>query len=117
MRQRIRGGAKREHGPDRTAVYVDDALETHADAKNGDLASEVPDGIARDARVGGGVARTRRDDEGLDVELGQGCGGYGIVADDGDARTEQGELLVEIPRERVKVIDEQTIDRLGERGR
>lgn len=60
------------------------------------------------------MTRTRRDDEGLDVELGQGCSGYGIIADDGDVCTEEAELLVEIPSERIKVIDEQTIDRLGE---
>lgn len=60
------------------------------------------------------MSRTRRDDEGLDVELGKGGGGYGIVTDDGDARAEEGKLLVEIPRERVKVVDQQAVDRLGE---
>ena len=93
------GKRKRGHEPNRTTIYVDDTLKTHADPENGDLAGKVPDGIARDARVGGGVTGTGGDDEGLDVELGQGCGGYGVVADDGDACAEKAELLVEIPRE------------------
>ena len=63
------------------------------------------------------MPRARRNDERLDVQPGQGGSGDGIVADHGDARTEKRELLVEIPRERVKVVDQQTIDGLRERGR
>lgn len=112
-RQRKR---KRKDRPDGAAVYVDYTFETHANTQDGDLACKIAYGVAGDARVGGGVSGTGGDDEGLDGELGEGGSGYGIVADDGDVCTEEAELLVEIPRERVKVVDEQTIDGLGECG-
>ena len=105
-----------EDGPDGTAVDVDDALETHADAEDGDFAGKVANGIARDARVGGGMTRTGGDDETLYVELGQRCGGDRIVANDGHVGAEETELLIEIPRERVEIVDEQTIDGLCEGG-
>lgn len=109
-------GERKMDTPDRATINVDDALEAHADAQNGDPAREVSDSITGYTRVGGRMSGARRDDERLDVEPGQGSGGYGIVADDGDTRTKKGELLVEIPRKRVEIVDQQTINRLGERG-
>jgi hypothetical protein len=60
------------------------------------------------------MARTGGYDQTLDVELGEGRCREGIVSDDRDICAEKTELLVQVPREGVEVIDEETVDRLCE---
>ena len=106
-RKRTGKGRRERKGDSRdfSAIHVYEALEAHAYAQDGDLSGEVLDSIAGDARVGGGVAGTGGDDEGVDLESGEVVWGDGVVADDGDMCAEDGEGLVEVPGEGVKVVD------------
>ena len=52
----------------------------------------------------------------LDLELGEKGGVDGVVADDCDLGTRKTELLIEIPGERVEVVDHEHVDGTGEMG-
>ena len=102
-----------------TSMEVDEALQTHADTKDGNLASEVLDCLLGDTRIGLGVAGTGGDEQKVDLQQGEVLFDDGIVSDHGHPRAEQAQLLVQVPGERVEIIDHEDIELaledLGER--
>ena len=53
-------------------------------------------------------------DKGTNLEKREGVGWDSVISDDGDVCAEEGEVLIEVPSERVKVIDHQHVQRTGE---
>lgn len=100
-------------------MEVDEALQTHANTQDGDLPGEVLDCLLRDSRVGLGVTGTRGDEQEVELQQWEVLFDDRIVSDDGDPRAEQAQLLVQIPGERVEVVDHEDIELalelLGER--
>lgn len=91
--------------PDLPAIDVYETLQAHTNAKDWYTPCEIADCIARDTRVCVGVTGARGDDEGTDVEEGKGVGVDGVISDDGHVSTKEGEMLIQVPSERIKVID------------
>jgi hypothetical protein len=95
-------------------MNIYEALQAHTDAQHRNASREIADCIARDARVGDRVAGARGDDQRTDLEEWEGVRLDGIISDDGHVCTEKGEVLIEVPGERVKVIDHKHVQRTGE---
>lgn len=62
------------------------------------------------------MSRPGRDDEGINLQLREGRDRDGIVANDGHVRTQESQMLVEIPSEGVEVVDHEHVDGTGEMG-
>ena len=101
---------------DLSAENIDQALQTHANAQNGDFSHEVCDGSLRDTRVRLWVSRSRGDHQRLDLQIGEILWGDGVVSDNDDISTEEAQRLVEVPGERVEVVNHQHFDRASEMG-
>jgi hypothetical protein len=81
-------------------------LQSHTDAENGNLASKVTNGISTDPGIGAGVSGPRADDD-LSWFLGNELlDGYLVVSVDVNNSTLEDEVLVDIPGERVIVVNE-----------
>lgn len=100
--------------PDLPAISIHETLQPHTNAKNWDACFEIADRIARDARVGDGVTRARGDDQGTNLEEGKAGRIDGVVPDDGHVCTKECEVLIEVPSERVKVIDHKHVQGTSE---
>ena len=60
------------------------------------------------------MTRARGDDEGTNLEEGKAVRIDGVVPDDGHVSTEECEVLIKVPSERVKVIDHEDVQRTSE---
>ena len=100
--------------PDLAAVDIYEALQAHTNAEDRYAPCEMADCIARDARVCVGVTGARGDDKGTYLVEGKGIGIDGIISDDGHVRTEEGELLIKVPSERIEIIDHQHVQGTSE---
>src|ERR1700761_643548 len=100
--------------PNLTTEYIHYTFKTHTDAKNRDATSEMTDGIARYARVCDGVTWARGDDKRANLEQRDAFRWNSVVTNDGDICAKEGEMLVEIPSERVKIIDHEDVERTSE---
>lgn len=97
-----------------TSKGINETLETHTDPKDGHFASEELYGLARYTGICGRMAGAGGYNEKVNFEGGEGGGVNGIVTDDGDICAEEGEGLVKVPGEGVKVVDEKDVDGAGE---
>jgi len=95
-------------------MNIYEALQAHTDAQHRNASCEIADRIARDARVGDRVAGARRDDKGTDLEEREAVRFDGVSSDDRHVCTQKGEVLIEVPSERVKVIDHKHVQWTGE---
>jgi hypothetical protein len=100
--------------PDLAAIYIYETLQAHANAEDRYAACEVADRITRDARVSVGVTGARGDDEGTNVEERKGVGIDSVISDNGHVRTEEGQVLIKIPSERIKIIDHKHVQGTSE---
>jgi hypothetical protein len=110
-------GVRFNDSPDGTTIHINDNLQAHTHTEDRDLPCKVLDGIGRDTRVGLRVTRAWRNNKMLDLELREKGGVDSVVADDCDLGTRKTELLIEIPGERVKVVDHENIELSLEIGR
>ena len=99
-----------------SAENINQTLQTHANAQNGDLAHEVRDGGLRHTRIRLRVSWSRGYHQRLDLQIGEILRRDGVIPDDNHFRTEEAQRLVEVPGERVEVVDHQHFDRAGEMG-
>ena len=88
-----------------------DNVQAHTDAKDGNFACEVTDGITADARVGRRVARSGTDNELGRLLLYQLLYGNFIVSEDVNGGALQDKILVDVPGERVIIINQDEIRR------
>jgi hypothetical protein len=95
-------------------MEIHKTLQTHAYPQHRDLALEIFNGSFGNAGICLRVPRARGDDEGLDFELGEQRRRDGIVPDNGNVCAKQRYLLVEVPSERVEVVDHQNIELASE---
>jgi hypothetical protein len=102
------------HVPDLPAIDIYETLQAHTDAEDRYAPCEMTDCIAGDARVCVGVTGARGDDKGTNVEEGKGVGIDGVISDDGHFCTKEGELLIKVPSERIKVIDHKHVQGTSE---
>ena len=100
--------------PDLPAKDVYETLQAHTNAKDRNAPCEIADCIAGDTRVCVGVTGARGDDEGTDVEEGKRVGVDGVISDDGHVSTEEGEMLIQVPSEGIKVIDHKHVQGTSE---
>ena len=105
-----RGSLNDDNLPDCTTVDIHDDLQAHANSEDGYLAGEILDGVPGDARVGLRVPWARRDDEMVQLEERETGGADGVVAGDRDLCAAEEKLLVEIPGERVEIVDHEDIE-------
>ncbi len=100
--------------PDLTAIDIYETFQAHANAKDGHAPCKIADCIAGYARVGVWVTRARGDDKGTNIEAGKDIGIERIVPDDGHVCAKEGEVLIEVPSERIKVINHKHVQRTSE---
>jgi len=100
--------------PDLPAIDIYETFQAHTNAKDWYTPCEIADCIAGYAGVGVGVTGARGDDQSANLEAGKGIGIDSIVPDDGHVCTKEGEVLIKIPSERIKVIDHQHVQGTGE---
>jgi hypothetical protein len=93
----------------RTAIYLLHALEAEADAEDGDAPRKGADRVARDARVAR-RARPGRDDDTPRRECDKLLDRQRIMTDDRHARAELLELLDDVVREGVLVVNHERLD-------
>lgn len=84
-------------------------LQAHTNSQDRDLAGEVADDIAADAGVGLRVARTRADNDLGGILLGQFLHSDLVVSEDMNSGTGKHKVLVNVPSERVVVVNEDQI--------
>lgn len=94
---------------DPAAKAGNDALLAHANPKHGNFTAKILDGRLADTRVSVWMARPGADNQLSRLLCDQFLQGDFVIAVDGDGRTLQDEVLVDIPGERVIVIDQNDI--------
>lgn len=100
--------------PNLPAIDIDETLQAHTNTKDWHTPCEMADCIAGDTRVCVGVTWARGDDEGTDVEEGKGVGIDCVISDDGHVCTKECEMLIQVPSERIKVIDHKHVQGTSE---
>jgi hypothetical protein len=95
-------------------MNIYEALQAHTNAQHRNAACEVADRIARDTGVGDRVTRAWGDNEGTDLEEREAVCFDGVISDNGHVCTDECEVLIEVPSERVKVIDHKHVQRTCE---
>ena len=103
--------------PDISTEHVYYNLQSHAHTEYRNFAREEPDRLPADARICPWMSWTRRDDETLDVKVRKGRRRNRVVANDGHIDTEECERLVEVPGERVEVVNHEHVNLTLERVR
>jgi hypothetical protein len=102
---------------DCATVDINETFQSHTNTKDRNLAGEIPNCILGYTRVRERVTGTRGNDEGVNSELREQVWRYRVIANDGYVGTSKTELLVEIPGERIKVVDHEDIELFIEIGR
>jgi hypothetical protein len=95
---------RRPHDP--AAVRLADRLVAEANAEGRDLAAPAPDRVDRDPRLGG-RARAGREDDRVRPQRADIIDRYLVVATHLDLGTQLPEVLHEVVRERVVVVDDE----------
>jgi len=96
---------------DGAAVRLDETLQTHANTQDWHATCKIPDRIVGYAAVRTGMTRPRRDDQVADAQVGKVFRRELVVTKDSDLGTEDTERLVQIPGERVEIVDQESFDR------
>jgi len=82
---------------------------SHADTEDGNLPREMTDSILTDARVGERMARARTDDQLRWILRNEFVQGYLVIPIDRNSRAFEHEILIDVPGERVIIIDHDKI--------
>lgn len=88
---------------------VDSYSQPHTDTKNWNLAGKVSNRVSADTRVGGGMARTRADNELSWVLFYQLFNGDLVISKNMNYGTLKNQVLINIPGKGVVVINENKI--------
>lgn len=89
--------------------------QAHTNSQDRDLSRKVPDGIAADTGVSLGVSWARTDDKLSGIDLDQFLDGDLVVPEDVHGCPLEHQILVDVPGERVIVVNEHQIGRCGNR--
>lgn len=100
--------------PDLSTIDIYETFHAHTNAKDWHASCEVADCITGYARIGVRVTRAGGDDKCTNLEEGKGIGIDSIISDHVYVCAKKNEVLIEVPSERIKVINHKHVQRTSE---